>query len=67
MKKIDDTKCWISHTLPVGMLNGAATVEKILAIFFFSFKCLYIFIFYKSPHFVFPLFVFFQIYWGDNY
>lgn len=32
MKKIDDTKCWISHTLPGGMLNGAATVEKSLAI-----------------------------------
>lgn len=32
MKKIADTKCWISHTLPVGMLNGAATVEKSLAI-----------------------------------
>lgn len=45
MKKIDDTKCWISHTLPVGMLNGAATVEKSLAIYFFSLSLLNVYTF----------------------
>lgn len=31
-KRKPSVGCWISHTLPVGMLNGAATVEKSLAI-----------------------------------
>lgn len=67
MKKIDDTKCWISHTLPVGMRNGAATVEKSLAIsFIFSLLNVYTFLFFLNLHTLFSLYLFFKFIGGDN-